>query len=387
MKNLIFVLVFLISFSELHSQSKEFTIGYTGCYPIDGDLSATSATNWSWYNELNVNLWQGWGIGEVSKHGFVFDSLYNHNLKGYFQPDTLNQHAFGKVNIHQAESNTQSSFKYNYHSNFGSDVTETFMGETVTARFFDAANYPIGEAGNPVTVLSNLNENRVQIYSGLVLDPRMQCFWDNVSGQHKNSWYVKPRMRINTSDAFGPVKNVVKIIVRAYNGEIVFETPINTHQFRYNSTLYDGRYLEDYINYVINIKADSINRGFPNVPHAWMDTSLAATDNHVDFEIQWYGEVNVWIDYVKIMDEPAYNLFSPNPFIRNRIKGQLQKMMNRQTGNTIRGFFTEEIEYSNLTCLQFLQDSILPQVISNPYIKINCLINPWSYARPASIAV
>ncbi|MBK7253811.1 MAG: hypothetical protein IPI04_07805 [Ignavibacteria bacterium] len=30
MKNVIFILVFLISFSELHSQSKEFTIGYAG---------------------------------------------------------------------------------------------------------------------------------------------------------------------------------------------------------------------------------------------------------------------------------------------------------------------------------------------------------------------
>lgn len=356
MKNVIFVLVFLISFSELHSQSKEFTIGFTGCYPIDGNLDSTKATNWSWYNELNVNLWQGWGIGEVSKHGFVFDSLYNHNLKGYFQPDTLNQHAFGKVNIHQTESNTQSSFKYNYHSNYGSDVTETFMGETVTARFFDAANYPIGEAGNPVTVLSNLNENRVQIYSGLVLDPKMQCFWDDVTGQHKNSWYVKPRMRISTFDAFGPVKNVVKIIVRAYNGDIILQQDITTALFRNGNNSYNGNYIEDFFTNGITVGGDTsafgINRGFPSGSKAWMDTSKAADSNHVDFEIHWFGEVSVWIDYVKIMDEPAYKLFNPNFDDRDRIKGQIQKMMNRQTGNTIRGFFTEEIEYSNLTCLQ-----------------------------------
>ncbi|MBK6506017.1 MAG: hypothetical protein IPG02_10170 [Ignavibacteria bacterium] len=93
----------------------------------------TNSTNWSWYDELNVNLWQGWGIGEVSIHGFILDSLYSRNISGYFQPDTLMQFALGKVITHQAENNTTDSFRYRHH-NLGKDTTETFMGETVTCK-------------------------------------------------------------------------------------------------------------------------------------------------------------------------------------------------------------------------------------------------------------
>jgi hypothetical protein len=88
----------------------------------------------------------------------------------------------------------------------------------------------------------------------------------------------------------------------------------------------------------------------------------------VDFEIQWYQDVSVWIDYVKVMDEPAYNLFNPNDFYRDRIKGQLHRLLNHGNGSRVKGYYTEEIEYSMLACLEFIQDSIILQT-ANPSVK------------------
>ena len=216
MKKSIFLLIIFSIFyhAASESQTKEFTIAYSGTYPNYDYV--TNSTNRSWYDELNVNLWQGWGIGEVSIHGFILDSLYSRNISGYFQPDTLMQFALGKVITHQAENNTTDSFRYRHH-NLGKDTTETFMGETVTSRYFDVNTIPLNERGIPDTVLTGVRENAIQSFSGLVLDPKKQWRWETNGYQVDNSWYLKPRMRIDIADTSGPTRKVIKIVVRAFN--------------------------------------------------------------------------------------------------------------------------------------------------------------------------
>jgi hypothetical protein len=322
-RSLVLTLVlFLVSLS-LFAQQKDFRIGYSGSYP-NWNLN-TTGTNWSWYGDLNAKIWQGWGIGEVgiTHHSQVLNNLNTYNLDGWFQPDSLQWFALGKVVIHQAEQNTTDNFKYNTHSNAGTDVTETWMGETVTARYFNVTNIPVNERGSWITVLKNVKENRIQTFSGLVLDPMKQWRWEPNGYQFDNSWYIKPRMRISTTDAFGPVKNVMKIIVRAFNGDTILEQEITTNHFRYNETQYDGRYLEDFFIDGINVPANTsslgINKGIP--PNfSWQNVYYYGDSCKVDFEIQWYRDVSVWIDYVKVMDRPAYLLVHPDPVIRERAR-------------------------------------------------------------------
>ncbi|MBK6878012.1 MAG: hypothetical protein IPG99_16585 [Ignavibacteria bacterium] len=307
------------------SQTKEFTIAYSGTYP-NWD-PATNSANWFLYDELKMNLWQGWGIGEANSHGFILDSLAAHNISGYFQPDTLMQYAFGKVVIHQAEQNTQESFRYRNHF-LGEDITETFMGENVTARFFDVNTVPPGERGTSVPVLTGVRENAVHSFSGLVLDPKFQAFWDTIVGQHRNSWYIKPRMRIDSADAHGPARNVIKIVVRAFNGDIILDQVITSDRFLNSANQYNGRYLEDFLPNGILIPGDTtstgINEGFPSgLDHR--DTYIYFDSCKVDFEIHWYKDVSVWIDYVKIMDEPAHLLDHPDKFIRRRMEALMKR--------------------------------------------------------------
>lgn len=233
------------------AQQKEFKLGISGTYPM-WDTN-TNTIDWSYYNDLGVKIWQGWGVGEVNYHSGILDNLKTYNLDGWFQPDSLHWFSYGKVVIHQAEQNASGNFKYNTHSNKGTDITETWMNETVTARYFNVSNIPSHERGSWTTVLEEVHENRIHTFSGTVLDPKKQWRWEPNGYQIDNSWYIKPRMRISTTDAFGPVKNVVKIIVRAFNGDIVLEEIISTDQFRYENNQYDGRYLEDFFDNILNV--------------------------------------------------------------------------------------------------------------------------------------
>ena len=325
MKKSIFLLIIFSIFyhAASESQTKEFTIAYSGTYPNYDYV--TNSTNWSWYDELNVNLWQGWGIGEVSIHGFILDSLYSRNISGYFQPDTLMQFALGKVITHQAENNTTDNFRYRHH-NLGKDTTETFMGETVTSRYFDVNTIPLNERGIPDTVLTGVRENAVHSFSGLVLDPKKQWRWETNGYQVDNSWYLKPRMRIDIADTSGPTRKVIKIVVRAFNGDVILVQDITTQDFKISS--YNGKYLEDYFSNGINVPGDKtsigLNNGFPSgLDHR--DTYLYFDSCQVDFEIHWYKDVSVWIDYIKIMDEPAYLLNHPDQFIRRRMESLLKR--------------------------------------------------------------
>jgi len=380
MKKSIFLFVVFAIFVQAlsNAQTKEFTIAYSGTYPNWNP--ETNPTNWSWYNELNVNLWQGWGIGEAAYHGFILDSLYSHNISGYFQPDTMMQFALGKVIVHQAESNTADSFRYMHHS-LGKDTTETFQGETVTSRYFDVGTIPVNERGIPEAVLTGVKENAVHSFSGLVLDPKKQWRWEANGYQKDNRWYIKPRMRIDSADAFGTAKNVIKIVVRSFDGEIVYEKNISTDRFIGQNGYY-GRFLEDFFTDGISVPATStgtgINRGFPpGLDHR--DKYEYFDSCKVDFEIHWYKDVSVWIDYIKIMDEPAYLLHNQNSDVRNALKRQIQRLLNHSGGSKVRGFYTEEIEYTNLRCLEYIQDSLIPQAVSNPSVRMNCLLNPWSF--------
>jgi hypothetical protein len=321
MKSRILLLSVLFFWSlNLLAQQKEFKLGISGTYPTwDG---GTHVIDWTYYTDLNVKIWQGWAIGEVqiSHHSESLNKLNTYDLEGWFQPDTLMQFAMGKVVIHQAEQNAAVNFKYNTHSNKGTDVTETWMGETVTARYFNASSIPPNERGNWISVLKDVKENRIQTFSGTVLDPKKQWRWDS-TGQYDNSWYIKPRMRISTTDAFGPVKNVMKIIVRAFNGDPILEEIITTDRFLFLDSAYSGQYVEDFFPNGIRVLADNSSLGInKGVNFHWMDLYVWGDSCKVDFEIQWYQDVSVWIDYVKVMDRPAYLLVHSDPVIRERAR-------------------------------------------------------------------
>lgn len=389
MKTTIPVLLVLLFSFQSFPQTNSFVIGFSGMYPHRYDYQLSKNIDWNWYNELNINTWEGWYIGDQEKE--VVDTLDRHGFWGYFQPDTLRWLAFGKVLVHEAEStlaggSSVARFRYFNHHHEGTAITDVWQGQTQRVQYYEAL--PTSPE-NPILVLSDVKENGVHSFSGINNDPIYEC---GFPGRNPNQyyyidqWYIKPRMRISVNDAFGPERSVVKIVVNSFDGTELASVILTTLDFRIgNINNYNGAYIEDYFFRNMSVDANlysGINRGRENI--SWLDFTHLP-DCHIDYQIYWYGDVSVWIDYVKVMDQPAENLLGSGPdsrYFRERIRAKVQALLDEDTGNRMKGFYTEEIEYSNLTCFKMLQDSLqawFPQ--QSAKVKIVPLIDDYSYVR------
>jgi hypothetical protein len=360
-------------------------------YPDRYDYANTSQVNWNWHNELNINIWQGWWIGDKEKE--VINILDAHNINGYFQPDTLRWLTSGKVQINEAEetdinNNPIGRFRYNNHW-CGQDITDnSTFGNGARVRYYDKT-LNCSEQNPSGNILTDINENGICSFARTTNDPVYECGFpgrDPNNYWYVDKWYLKPRMRISTTDAFGPVLPVIKIVAISYDGLFLDEITLTTEDFRQgNINTYDGSYIEDYFRSNMLVDGNltnGINRGRGNID--WHDvTHLFNGDCKVDFKIYWYGQVDVWIDYVKLIDQPAVNLMGENNLYRNRIKAKVQALLDEDNGkNRLKGFYTEEIEYSYLTCLKYMQDFLQTEFPNNgDKVKINCLINDYSFYK------
>ena len=381
---LILIVFFIQSLTTeyLFSQQKDFQLGFTftphqTCYKIDDTLHCSYWQHYNWFSELKLNLWQGFFAGsDLQYHLTSLDSLERYEMGGYYEPDSLMYAAFGKVSIHQADS-VNDRYRYNNHHSRGIDTVDNWQGQTQRVRYYQAN--PTGPY-TAVEILTGLNENAENSYSGVVIDPIYQPVLNDNGVRFVNKYYVKPRMRISTTDAFGIVKPVVKIIMHAFDGSKKDSIIITTTDFRYESiNTYDGRYLEEYFNNNLIVRGDSLNVGRVGGFLEWHNIDLC----HVDYQIHWFQEVSVWIDYVKIMDEPAEKLFGKDQKLRNTIKIKVDSLLNHDGPiHNVKGFYTEETDYARLTCLNYLQDFLrdsIPGHSNDPRAKMISMFNPWSF--------
>jgi hypothetical protein len=312
------LLAFLLFTSHLYSQSNTFKLGVTGAYPNAYGYTVNSGINWSYYTDLNMNTWSGWWIGDNAQGYDVIDKLELHDMYGFFQPDSLRWAGYGRMQINEAEE-TGERFSYNGHRCGTNYKDETQFGFGQWVRYFNKNSLCNEEQAPSGLVLWDVKENGFQSFSGVPNDPVKQVIFpgDGSPGGNGyiNRYYVKPRMRISTTDAFGSAEDVVKIIVRNYENNIIKEFILTTENFRVGNILtYDGRYLEDYLGIDMSVAGDSLNIGRGDNNPAYLNSC------QVDYQIYWYGTVSVWIDYVKVMDEAADKLFNNQTF-RFRLQG------------------------------------------------------------------
>jgi hypothetical protein len=380
----------LIVLMQVSYSQNDFRLGFTGAYPHYYNYPVTSGFDWDYYNELNMNTWQGWWLGENWHSNAtvqVLQKLADRNKDGFLQPDSIRWAGYGRVQVNEAEYDLNLRFRYNYHWCGTNYPDNTQWGSGQLVRYYDK-NVICNEQSPAGVVLSGVRENGFQSVTGLPYDPMYQVPfpYNNYSIQppvqeetrYLNKYYVKPRMRISTTDAFGPVKNVVKIVIKKFNGNPGPEITITTEDFRYtNSNTYDGRYLEDYFIHNLSVFADVINEGRPS------NEVIHLNSCQVDYQIYWYGEVSVYIDYVKVMDEAAYMLFNEGQDgirLRNKIQEKINHIKNNDSEGRFKGFYMEEIDYSNLACLEYLNQHLPAWSNNDPDYKMIGLINPGSYS-------
>jgi len=226
-----FTLAFLLFTSLLFSQSDTFRLGFTGAYPNKYNYPVFSTIDWNYYAEFKMNTWQGWWIGDADT-GLIF-TLANKHIDGYFQPDTLRWAGYGRVQVNEAEETTE-RFSYNRHRCGTNYKDETQFGYGQWVRYFNKNSLCNEEQGPAGLVLWDVKENGFQSFSGVPNDPVKQVTFpgDGSPGGNGfiNRYYVKPRMRIDSTEADGTVKNVVRIVIKSFDGSIDFPRCWCCHQ-------------------------------------------------------------------------------------------------------------------------------------------------------------
>ena len=379
MKSLVTLLLITLTFSISNSQTYTFKLGFTGAYPNYFDTT-TKDINWSYYSELNLNTIQGWWVSDNPFGLEVLGSLNTNSMDGYFQPDTLRWAGYGRMQVYEAESNTSSIINFGTHW-CGTNVQDnTQWGYGQYVRYFN--KNAVCDEDNPAgTVLSGVSENAFQSLSALPYDPMYQIPFpgDGHTGTgYLNKYYIKPRMRIDSLDADSdPPKDVVKIIVKAYDGTIVNQTTIRTNDFVNNGIFYNGAYIEDYLTNNSSVNGDVINSNRPSPP----DPNKYLGDCQVDYQIYWFGTVSVWIDYVKVMDEPANKLFNTNSTqnLDSTIAGKVSRLSTGDAGGRMQGFYMEEVDYSNIACLKKMNEKLALYSGGDTNYKMTGLINPGTF--------
>jgi hypothetical protein len=380
MKTIKLTLLFLLLVISTYCQTETFMLGFAGNYPEYNTYGSSQNVNWSWYNDLNLNFWQGFGIGDKHKH--ILDSLDKYDLYGYFNPDTIIWAAFGRMTIFEAETNSNGRFYFTGFQCGSNYYDNTQYGGGRWVKFFDK-NEPCTEMGPSGSVLWSVSENAMQSFGNL--DPKYEYPLHDSLDREVNSlgkWYIKPRIRIDSTDAHGTEKNVIKIIVKAYNNNVVLEKTITTSDFLDGNFYYNGSYLEEFINVELMVTADSLNRGRPEPLGNWRYYDI--NNCHVDYQIYWYGEVSMWVDYIKVMNRPAHEFLGNTQSsidLRGAIERKAQILFDKDAGiNRMKGFYTEEVDYAALNCMEAVNDSLAVWFDGSPKVKIHGLINYETYS-------
>lgn len=349
-KNLIlyFVTAILFIASTCKLQQKEFAIGFENCvpdiyhpdYPIDTLI------------DLNSNTIQA---------GHVYDAslLSYYHSKGikysFFQPKFITiRGSRGQQTIYQAEetdlnSSPVSKYKYRNHV-YGVDMTDNSQyGNGERVRYFEATSTT---QNNPDTVLKKADE-RLEQTGGIV-----GWFTDKLYGTDSiNTWYIKPKMRIDPTYAKNnPGDTVVKIEVRAYNGDVIRTVYLKCENFLDGTGNYDGKYMEEFnlpSQSLLQVLADTVSglnkgRDYGQGP----DSSKCK----VDYRIYWLGKVSFWIDYVKVEDFYANKLFKGE--YDQFMKGEMNNLLQNSNSDLMTSIFTEEIHTQNIPCMKYVNDSM-----------------------------
>ena len=164
-------------------------------------------------------------------------------------------------------------------------------------------------------------------------------------------WYIKPRIRINRADTIYPNKEVVKIETYAYNGTLIGQpVPIIVSDFFDEKGHYDGNYKEYFLfqnnptTYPLSVSGTSLNLG----------NNGNMYNSKVDYRVWWSGQVDVYLDYVRVDDEWAHFLF--NPALDKTHKWDLVSRIDSEViafnqYSSFGQFYLDEFQYNNIDCI------------------------------------
>jgi hypothetical protein len=213
-----------------------------------------------------------------------------------------------------------------------------------------------------------------------------QCRRDNSEwawrGDSQCDWIIKPRIRIDSIEQYTN-KDVCRIIVLNQNRDTLKNLIIKANNFTDGITLYRGQYLEEFFNLEedLIIHGDWCKAGDPG--NSWNFVARGDHDpdrdydNHADIQVWWYGNCDMWIDYVRVDNDIADQLFKG--YFDNPIYGSPWLLWEAEDiacsgGDAPWRFYTELFEFNQIPCMSYVNRHLRNY---NSNIGLMCDLN-WS---------
>lgn len=198
---------------------------------------------------------------------------------------------------------------------------------------------------------------------------------NELTGDARYDWFIKPRIRIKPEDANANTR-VCSLSVKRYDGQEILNVLINGDNFKDGQGNYNGDYIERFTDLATELIVSklpySTNNGnaFNPLDKDWPFSSRGdratdgAGDNKMDIQVYWFGECDMWIDYIRVDNDIANDLLSedPNnpltPIYNNWITWETEYACNSQFQDNPLKFYIEEFEFNNIPCMQYVNNKI-----------------------------
>jgi type IX secretion system substrate protein len=269
--------------------------------------------------------------------------------------------AFGQRSDYQCEDvlTTDDLWFYSFNSN---ESGHQHCGRSTN----DGSSWGNGVAVKYCRYANSTNEGNWVDNAGYAVDRlkanNEQCWNDDVvhaDGMYK--WLIKPRIRIDSNFAHNNQNTqVCRIDVYNYNGDgssnnRIISVDLLGKNFLVDEGLYyNGRYLEEF-NFFPDTNRLVVNPGSKFNPNKgeWGGRSRGnnTTDDWVkaDIQVYWYGNCDMWLDYVRVDNEIADQLFK-GVFDNIWLTWEAQLAV----GPSPIKFYIEEFEFNHLPCMAYV---------------------------------
>ncbi len=379
--------------------STDFLIGaMTDGWQTDGQPDGYSKLR----DTLGFNLWHryisgGMSNGQFYLHGWTASDEYDAPINNYrteiqnilgsnenngmltlMERPKIERLAFGQRSDYQCEATNIDPmlwfYSYKDHPK-GTDVLDDDpnYGESNWVRYCTTNNSNDGP-GFAGYVVTGLKANREQVNSN-----------ESTAGDKAYTWIIKPKIRVDKNYVDNHNDEVIcRIEMLNYDGDIIRSTELRARNFKNDQEQYDGKYREEFrftgndVNLTIPVSEwENINPRLPNGTYR----SYFAPDGEckVDYKVYWYGNCDMWIDYVRLDNDVADLLFKdyyddPNHPERQWIKWEANDI--GQHGNSPLKFYIEEFEFNNLPCMAYVSRKLRDV---DPRLGLMCDLNYTNY--------
>ncbi|HEY5125081.1 MAG TPA: T9SS type A sorting domain-containing protein [Ignavibacteria bacterium] len=407
------------SFSQMRLKDKYY-IGSIGCglYTEPGVIyfynpASPNWANWANYNELNFTLnhqylpddmpWDHEQPQQGAKKigafydnlveyfpnlDFIFNTSNGFNIKLILERNKSEFAAYGQRSTYQAEEyyegNTsvrwidqRPGYGYSEHQ-IGSDYYDLTQSPPIWVR-----RCLVNTDASQHYIVSSLYENCEQVNTEN--DYRFSDVKSGLNPPYR--WYIKPKMRIANWESLDPNTPVVRIEISRYNGSLIQPSITLLIKDFFDSTgNYHGDYTEIFFRnppapstYPLSVSGADLNIGNSNNP------KLNFNNCHVDYRVWWYGNVNVYLDYVRVDDEWAHFLFNPG----TELQGDRWKFCEKiadpilgeanafKTNNGFGQFYLDEFQYNNIESIiktkEIIETATQGQLTIEPVYNYNML--------------